>query len=362
MGVGRYVCVALPFILTVGSIISLLIAGLAGVTNNGLYIFELDTRNVSIDASTVQSFLGNLTKAENLGDSIGDKVDETTNSVHKAVSQNIHNHDNQISSRSPAPQDAADVSSIVGSLTGSGDNITAAELGIDKIYQFTLWNYCAISSDGSKNCTKAKFNWAEEDLNTSWVDEFGKQLGGNITIPDEVNDTLDTFKTLIKWTEVVYVIAMIGLGLELAVGLFTACSRLVSCLTWVISGFATALVIAAASMMTALAVVVVGLEKGSLDKYGGEAHWSNNFLACVWIGVAFALGASLFWLFSVCCCKPENRPYNRGSRYGGGEKFVPSGSYAPLGENQNTGYNNYSAPQRGGARSDLAYEPYSHAH
>ncbi|KAI1477028.1 hypothetical protein K445DRAFT_314288 [Daldinia sp. EC12] len=357
MGVGRYVCVALPFILTVGSIIAMLIAGLTGVTNNGLYIFELDTRNVSIDASTVQNFLGNLTNLE----SIGDKIDSTVSNTHKAVSQNIYNHDNQISSRSPAPQDDVDVSSIIGSLTGSGDNITAAELGIDKIYQFTLWNYCAISSDGAKNCTKAKFNWAAEDLNTSWVDEFGKQLGSNVTLPDEVNDTLDTFKSLIKWTEVVYVIAMIGLGLELVVGLFTACSRLVSCLTWVISGFATAFVIAAASMMTALAVIVVGVGKSSMEKYGGEASWNKNFLACIWIGVAFALGASFFWLFSVCCCKPENRPYNRGSHYGGGEKFVPSGSYAPLGENHNTGYN-YGAPQRGGARSDLAYEPYSHAH
>ncbi|KAI2783734.1 SUR7/PalI family-domain-containing protein [Daldinia loculata] len=359
MGVGRFVCVALPFILTIGSIIAMLIAGLTGVTNNGLFIFEIDTRNVTIDAQTLQSLIGNITNAE----SISDKVDDTVNNGQKAVSQNIHNPLNQHNTRSPAAQDTSDISGIIGSLTGSGDNITAAELGIDKIYQFTLWNYCAITSDGAKNCTKAKFNWAEEDLNTSWVDEFGKQLGGaNITIPDEVNDTLSTFKTLIKWTEVVYVIAMIGLALELVVGLFTACSSLVSCLTWVISGIATAFVIAAASMMTALAVIVVGVTKGATSKYGGDASWNTNFLACVWIGVAFALGASFFWLFSICCCKPENRPYNRRAGHGAeGEKFIPNGSYAPLGDNRNSGYN-YGAPQRGGARSDLAYEPYSHAH
>ncbi|KAI8959676.1 SUR7/PalI family-domain-containing protein [Daldinia sp. FL1419] len=356
MGVGRYVCVALPFILTVGSIISMLIAGLTGVTNNGLFIFEIDTRNVSMDAATLQSIIGNISNP----DSVSDQIDNAVNSGQKGVSQNIHNPMNQhIGSRSPAPQDASDVSGIINGITGGG-NITAAELGIDKIYQFTLWNYCATTTDGAKNCSKAKFNWAEEDLNTSWVDEFSKQLGSNITIPDEVNDTLSTFKTLIKWTEVVYVIAMVALGLELVVGLFTACSRLVSCLTWVISGIATAFVIAAASMMTALAVIVVGVTRGATSKYGGDASWNKNFLACIWIGVAFALGASFFWLFSICCCKPENRPYNRRSGPEG-EKFIPSGSYAPLGENRNSGYN-YGAPQRGGARSDLAYEPYSHAH
>ncbi|KAI1091633.1 SUR7/PalI family-domain-containing protein [Rostrohypoxylon terebratum] len=335
MGVGRYVCVALPFILTVGSIIAMLIAGLTGVTNNGLYIFQVDTRNVSIDASTLQSLISNISSVENA-----------------------------LNSRSPKP---LDVSSIISSLQGnsgssSSGNITAAELGIDKLYDVTLWNYCSLAANGTdKNCTQAKFNWAETDFNTTFVDNFGSDLGANITIPEEIKDALNTFKPLMKWTEVVYIIAMIALGLELIVGLFTACSRLVSCLTWLISGIATLAVIAAASMMTAIAIVVVGAVKGSISKYGGDASWNSKFLACIWIGVAFALGASLFWLFSVCCCAPERRPHAGRSRGGPeGEKFIPTGSYAPLGEHQNAGYN-YSAPQRGGARSDLAYEPYSHA-
>ncbi|KAI2472548.1 SUR7/PalI family-domain-containing protein [Annulohypoxylon bovei var. microspora] len=336
MGIGRYVCVALPFILTVGSIICMLIAGLTGVANNSLYLFQIDTTNVSIDASTLESLISNISSIESA-----------------------------LSSRSPKP---IDVASIISSLTGSGSsdssgNITAAELGIDKLYDITLWNYCSISANGTdKNCTQAKFNWAETDFNTTFIDEFGSELGVNITIPQEIKNALNTFKPLIKWTEVVYIIAMVALGLELVIGLFTACSRLVSCLTWLISGIATLAVIAASAMMTALAVVVVGAVKAAIGKYGGDASWNNNFLACIWIGVAFALGASLFWLFSICCCAPDRRPHASRSRGGPeGEKFIPTGSYAPLGEQRNSGYN-YGAPQRGGARSDLAYEPYSHAH
>ncbi|OTA78622.1 hypothetical protein M434DRAFT_402202 [Hypoxylon sp. CO27-5] len=346
MGVGRYFCVALPFILTVGSIICMLIAGLTGVANNNLYIFQIDTRNVSIDASTLQNLISNITNAENITDSIQNAINSRD-----AI---------ELNSRSPAPQD---VSSIISSLTGgSSGNITAEELGIDKLYDVTLWNYCSIPANGTdKNCTQARFNWAEQDFNTDYVDDFGNDLGANITIPQEIKDALNTFKPLMKWTEVVYIIAMVALGLELIVGLFTACSRLVSCLTWLISGIATLAVIAAASMMTALAIVVVGAVKGAIGKYGADASWNSNFLACIWIGVAFALGASLFWLFSICCCSPESRPHSRRSRSGPeGEKFIPSGSYAPLGDNRNSGYN-YGLPQRGGARSDLAYEPYSHA-
>ncbi|KAI2603900.1 SUR7/PalI family-domain-containing protein [Hypoxylon fragiforme] len=353
MGVGRFICVALPFILTVASIICMLVAGLSGLTNSGLYVFEIDTRNVTIDGDTLQSLIGDLT-----GQNIS-AIEDSISSSADSVEDTINNLGRDLSSRDPAPQD---VTSIIEGITGTG-NISASDLGIDNVYDFTLWNYCTTPQNGSeKTCTKAKFNWAEEDLSTEWVDKFNERLGGNITVPEDIENGLSTFKTLLKWTEVVYIIAMIGLGLELAMGLFTACSRAISCLVWVISGVATLAVIAAAAMMTALAMVVVGIVKAATSQYGGDASYNKNYLACVWVGAAFAVAASLFWMFSACCCKSEHRPYKRGVNGSEGEKFIPTGSYAPLGEpNRNSGYSNYAAPQRGGARSDLAYEPYSHA-
>ncbi|KAI0599927.1 SUR7/PalI family-domain-containing protein [Biscogniauxia sp. FL1348] len=326
MGVGRFVCVALPFILTLGSIICGLIAGLTGVTSTGLYLFRIDLTDLAVNVEQLQSLVNNASDI--------------------------------INSRSAAPYDESTASDVASALANT--NVTAEDLGLANVYDFNLWGYCTTPQNGSRNCTRARYNWAEEELNTDWVETLTDVAGLNITIPDELNDGLTLFKTVSKWTQIVYIISMILLGLELFVGIFTVCSRAISCLTWLVSGFATAAVIAAAVMMTVMGSVVVGAIEGVASEYGVESNLNNNFLATVWIGVAFALAAGLFWLFSACCCKSERRSSHK---RGGSEteKFLPTGSYAPLGEaNGQNGYS-HGSNQRGGARSDLAYEPYSHS-
>ncbi|KAI0444877.1 SUR7/PalI family-domain-containing protein [Xylaria telfairii] len=245
----------------------------------------------------------------------------------------------------------------------SGTVITASDIGLANKYDFTLWGYCVTPQDGKKNCTKAEFDWASKELDLTWVQRLTEAAGLNVTLPKELNDGLNLYKTITKWTQVVFIIAIVALGLELAVGLFTACSRAVSCVTWIISGFATAAIIATAVLLTVTGSTVIGVVLAVSKHYGVKADLNTSFLAVLWLSVAFAIGAGLFWLFSICCCKPENRPYGRGSRHADAEKHAPTGSYAPLGDNHNSGYGgyNYGAPQRGGARSDLAYEPYSHS-
>lgn len=350
MGVGRYVCVALPFILTVASIICMLIAGLTGVVNNNLYLFRVDVSNMSIDAATFATFI-------NTADSVINKRD------------NIDWHDSKLiedlTSIDTDGDGTADVdaAAIAESLSQDGTPITEADLGLAKIYDVSLWGYCATQQDDSRNCTKAEYNWAQKYLSTDAIVKFNELAGINITIPSEIQSGIDAYIAINRWTEIVYVIAMIALGLELAVGLFTACSRAISCVTWLIAVIAVIAVIGAASMMTATAAVVIGTIEASAQQYNMSANFNNNFLAITWLGAALAVGASLFWLFSVCCCKPEHRPYNKKSKHADDtEKFLPTGTYQPIGDNHNnrqSGYN-YGYAQRGGARSDLAYEPYSH--
>lgn len=178
---------------------------------------------------------------------------------------------------------------------------------------------------------------------------------------------MTAFKTVTKWTEVVYIITMIALGLELVLGFFTYCSRAISCVTYLVSGIATLAVCATAAMVTALAVIVVGAIESTAKYYGVSGSINKNFLAAVWLGAAFAIAASLFWLFSACCCKRDPKP--RRSKNGEEKAFMTSGAYAPIHDhnnmNNNThGYNQQAwAPRSANnARSDLAYEPYSHAH
>ncbi|KAI0468516.1 SUR7 protein [Xylaria cf. heliscus] len=369
MGVGRYFCVALPFILTVASIIAALIVGLTGVSSNDLYLFRIDVTNLSIDATQLQDIVNNAsslvsgTKVDDLTDEVTDKVNNARDDITTKVKEIVNRsplvwHDTSLDTRDTASDVASDVADAL-----SGTVITASELGLANKYDFTLWGYCITPQDGKKNCTKAEFDWASKELDLDWVERLTEVAGLNVTLPKELNDGLNAYKTITKWTQVVFIIAIVALGLELLVGLFTACSRAVSCVTWIISGFATAAIIATAVLLTVTGSTVIGVVLAVSKHYGVKANLNTSFLAVLWLSVAFAIGAGLFWLFSICCCKPENRPHGKGTRHLDTEKNGATGSYAPLGDNRNSGYGgyNYGAPQRGGARSDLAYEPYSHS-
>ncbi|KAM5355437.1 hypothetical protein ACJ41O_002083 [Fusarium nematophilum] len=323
MGVGRFFCVLLPFALTVGSVIFLLVGTLAGVADKSLYLFQVDVEDLSIDPANVDHLVDNL------------------------------------SLKTRAIKD---------------ENITAADLGLAKYYDISLWGYCYKPDEGKRKCVKPKFDWASETLNTSYIEHFGSAHDVEIDLPKEIEDALKAFTHVTKWTEIAFIAALVALAVELLLGIFANCSRIFSCLTWLVAGIATVLVITAASLATAMAAVVVGAVEGTAKFYGVRAKINTTFLSVIWIAAAFAIAAGLFWLFTICCCKPEHRSSSRKNRNSDGEKLLPSGSggYAPLGNDHEmqTGYYNhnqsqsqsqYGAPRYpSGSRSDLAYEPYSH--
>lgn len=325
MGVGRFFCVALPFALTIGSIVFLLIGSLAGVADKGLYLLRLDVTDLSISPADAEHI--------------------------------VANKDNLIRS-------------------AKTDNITAIDLGLSKTYDISLWGYCSTDQEGNRHCKKPKFDWATIALNSSFVDDFGSAAGVDIELPKEITNALKVFSKVTKWTEVAFMAALIALGVEILLGIFANCSRIFSCFTYIVSGIATALVIAAASLATALTAIVVGAVESTAKFYGVRGKINTTFLGVIWIAVVFAIAASLFWLFTICCCKPEHRSSrssSRKNRQSDGEKLLPKTGkgYAPLGNdhemtsgyyNQNQSQSQYGAPRypSGAARSDLAYEPYSH--
>jgi len=332
----------------------MLIAGLTGVTDTSLYMFRIDVSNLTID-------VGVLTDLAGVNNSQLEQLNKINSRAHES-SLNWHD-ESAIQDLQNSNPGASSLLSNLDSLE-SLNGLTAKDLGLAKVYDINLWGYCATYQDDSHNCTKPQFNWAEGRMseNTSVLAALQNIPGANDTAIPRIVDGLRAFEQLNKWTEVVYIIAMIALGLELAVGLFTACSRAVSCVTWLISGVATLFVVGAAAMMTVMASVAVGTIETFGSDQGAHANFHMGFLTVAWLGAALAIAASSFWLFTICCCKPENRPYQKGSRHSGEhEKLVPTGSYQPIGETRQSGYN-FGLPQRGGMRQpDLAYEPYSHS-
>lgn len=324
--VGRYFCVALPLLLTIASIISLLIATLAGVTHNSLHTFHIDITDLSVDTGSI-----------------------------KSVIDDLH-------IRSPTGEEAV--------LERASGNVTAIDLGLPTKYDVDLWGYCSFGDDGKRSCTKPKFDWAVEALNISFIEDFGTVFGVDINLPENIQNALKAFRTVTKWTEVAFVAALAVSAFALVVGIFATCSRAVSCLTWLIASLAAILVIASAGLATATASVVVGALEGTAKIWGARASVGTNFLIAVWASAAFAIAAAIFWLATVCCCKPERRQRNRGSKYQGTdqEKFLPSGAYAPIGNDNEAGYNNYSqssfAPQYNRATPQYGqvsgYDDHSH--
>jgi hypothetical protein len=329
---GRFACVAVPFVLCIGSLIALLVAGLAGVTDKSLFMFQVNTSDLSISPLSINSVLNSRSPEPN--------------------PQNFHDVD-LLSS---------------GSTGGSGNNVTAADLGLYDLYDVHLWGYCYTPQNGSRECTKPAFNWAETALNLTMgnINTLITLSGKNVTIPKEVTDGIMAFGTASRWTQIVFIIAYVALAVEIFFGIFANCSRAFSCVTFIVAGVATTAVCAAAALATATSVIVVGVVESTARFYGVGGSFNKKFLAAVWISAAFAIGAGFFWLFTICCCKPD---HSRRRRSGGEAEKLMHGPYQPIGDqhaykgssfSQPSGYagapQSYGPPQR-----DVAYEPYSHA-
>ncbi|KAF8854794.1 SUR7 protein-like protein [Acephala macrosclerotiorum] len=339
MGFGRFICVGLPFGLTLASLVCILISMLAGITNKNLDMFEVKTQNLSISSS-------DLTNLENL--------------VKRAAAPEDHFSGMTVNALTNA---AASASSSI--------NITATDLGLADSYKVSLWNYC--STTGSKtNCTAAKFNWAASALNTTAIEKLASSTSGvTVTLPKSLTSALKTFTVFEKWTEIVYIIAVLTCAFEIFLSLFAFCSRAGSCITFLISGLSTTTIIAASIMATVQVSIVTASIESVTKAYGVKASINTSFLATTWLAVVFSIASGFFWMFTICCCASDH--HSKKSRSRGGddaEKLIPTGAYQRVhddhtGYPQQTGvYNNqaYATPahnvkaERGGA-----YEPYSHS-
>ena len=340
MGAGRFICVALPFGLTFASLICILIAMLAGVTDKNLDMFDIKTQNLSISSSS----LANL---ENLGRRHLGGL--TSSALENAVS------------------------------TSSTTNITASDLGLADSYKVSLWNYCSHTGSAS-NCTKAKFGWASSALNVTAIEALASTTAGvTITLPKEMTTSLKTFTIISKWTEVVYLIALVTCVVELVFGLFAICSRAGSCCTFIISGLSTVSIIAASILATVQSAVVTGAVDSTAKAYGVKASINTSFLATTWMAAAFSIAGGLFWMFTICCCAADHHSKKSSSLFGrsrGGddnEKLIPTGAYQRVNDpnEYHSGYAGqtqgvYNGQQQFGApsqnvkpmRGNGAYEPY----
>jgi hypothetical protein len=324
MGVGRVLCVSVPFLLTAASLVTLLIVGLAGVTGSNLNMFDVSPQHLSISIKSLQGL--------------------------------THLKSRDLSSLTTAATGAAGVASDIANI-----NITAADLQLADNYYFYLWNY--VSTTGSvSNKTTAKFNYASSFTNTTVLSDVAKSKGVTLDLPSAVGDGLVAFANLVKWTEVVFIVACITTALTLIVGLIGFCSRMGSCCTYIICSISTTAIIAFAALGTVTATAVVGTVKTVAEPFGMTAHLNTTWLGVAWVGAAASLAAGLFWLFSVCCCKSERKR----NSHDGEKDFSGNRGYQRVSDPHGNPAGAYNQPQYGIPMNNVkinraqAYEPYSH--
>ncbi|RDA92925.1 hypothetical protein CP533_3876 [Ophiocordyceps camponoti-saundersi (nom. inval.)] len=372
MAVGRFVCVAVPLILTVAAIIAGLVAILSGVSHQSLPLFSVNASGLSINPASIAADLAKIANINSLHTrqipaSVADKIPkDLLDKIPPGLAEKI------------TPELADKIPQVL------QNNITAATLGIVDLMEVSLWGYCAVARDGTRDCTKAQFDWASQSLNDSLVDSLTAAAGLSNRLPDEVRTALQAFRTITKWTEVAFIVALVALGIELLVGIFASCSRAASCLTWLFASIAAVLVGIAAGLATATASIVVGTIDSAGRNVGLDATIGKRFLAAAWIAFAFASAAALFWLFTICFCKPDRRAPSgfqsvKRDRESDDEKLIAANGgkgYAPVSNEYHNGHESSGAlpqgqpgqpfsqyPPRypsGTARPDMAYEPYSH--
>lgn len=303
MIIGRVIGVILPFALAIAAAIFTLVPALAGITDKSLYLIQLDFENLSISPAS----------------DLVDKILPRAETVEK--------------------------------------NITAELLGLGKTYDITLWGYCHSDTDDKRECSSPKFDWVRKTLSTNRIKSVDKDV--EVKLPKEINAAIQTFRSMTKGAEVAFIVALMELAIEIALGVFAVCSRELTCWTWMASALASAFVLSSAILSTIMASVSIGAVETTAKLYGVKGNVNVVFLAIIWIGAAFAIAANLLWIIPTLCCSTT---INRKDPEGKGllERSHNSGAYAPIDDDHemHPAYHNRGlAPS---PRTDLAYEPYSH--
>lgn len=338
-GVGRVLCVSLPFILTAISLVTLLIVGLAGVTGSNLSLFEVVPKDLSISLADLQAL------------DVTQQLDAAKQSI------NVRGLTESASGVSGAIAAASNV------------NITAAQLNLADKYNFFLWNFVEVRGDVSTK-TAPKFNYASNFTNTSSITNLAAGTGITVSLPEAIKSALSVFANLIKWTEVVFIIAGVATVITILVSIAAFFSRIGSCITWIVSAISTAAIIGFAALATITSMSVVGTLKATAERFGVHSSVNITWLVIIWIGVAAAVTSGLFWLFTICCCASSSG--RSGKRHGDSEKIVGGRGYQPVQDpfrnepyvGQQSGIYNqqqYAIPMNNVKTSRAqAYEPYSH--
>lgn len=176
---------------------------------------------------------------------------------------------------------------------------------VKDFYTIYLWNYC--SWDGSEKydfCSPREAYFAFDPVEAWSLQNTGVQ---NV-FPKQLQDGLRVYKAVSRWMFIAYLVALIATAIELLVGISAIFSRWGSFFTTGVSSISAFFILAASVTATAMFSTLLGVFNKAFEAYGIKATLGAEMMRITWLAVAFSLGASFFWLLSVCCCSGRS-PY-----------------------------------------------------
>ena len=151
-------------------------------------------------------------------------------------------------------------------------------------------------------------------------------------------EAMDAYRKVATWMFLAYEISFWTTLATIVCGILAIFSRWGSFLTWLFSvvcllfslqhidmdrlltrGYvqvSTFFTVAAVLTSTILFGTVVGAFKTLLHPYHVQLSLGTHSLILNWLAVAFSVGATLFWLLSVCCCSGRSNPHHRSNKGG----------------------------------------------
>jgi hypothetical protein len=196
-------------------------------------------------------------------------------------------------------------------------------------YQIGLWGYCdGDVSNGSYNLTDCSN--PKDDFSFDPLSVWGLENDSVVNeLPKGYHKFSKTYKAVIGWMTIAYILAFATTILEIAVGIFSIWSRWGSCVTTVFAGLAFLFTAAASATSTAIFLVIRSGAGAILAAYGIRLFIGKHILAVTWIATFCSLVGLASWTLSVCCCAGH---HSRRERH---PKIVVSGNssynYEPLG-------------------------------
>ncbi|KAK3719538.1 hypothetical protein LTR37_004396 [Vermiconidia calcicola] len=217
---------------------------------------------------------------------------------------------------------------------------------LEDIYKIHLWNYCEESSDDSNGdtlayCSDRKagfvFNlvdiWHLNETTAAGTPHRPSEIENPVAaaagrlqdnaevleqelLGDSGKNAYEAYKKVARAMFALYAISFWTTVATIVLAVFAIFSRLGSFLTWIVSLASSVITLAAVATSTALYIALTVSLRGIFDPYNVHVQLGRNAMTVSWLSVVFSWFATLFWLFSVCCCSGRSNPHHRSNKGG----------------------------------------------